>query len=174
MKLTHLIGAVAITFGLSAGAEAGSVPSYGDAIAAQPNGVAMLTRVRGGHGGHGSPGGMHFSPGGGHGGMHFSPGGHRGMHFSPRGTRVSPGGAYIYRGSPHINRFAGPRFGPRHLGGGQWSGRHGGRHHHRHWRRHGYWWGGPDYYWGGSCYGNCLAAGYSSSYCAVHADDFCW
>ncbi len=173
MKLTHLIGAAAITLGLSTGAQAGAMPSFGDAVAVQSNGAAVLTGGHGGHGGHGGPGGMHFSPGGGHfshGGPHFSPSGP----YVYRGGHVNPGGAYVYRGRAHINRFAGPGFGPRHSGAGQWSGRQWSHHRHRHWRNYGYWWGGPDYYWGGSCYGNCLAAGYSSSYCSAHADDFCW
>jgi hypothetical protein len=99
----------------------------------------------GGHGGGGHGGGGHFG-----GGRHFG----GGSHFSaPR------------FGGGHFSapRFGGGHYGARHLGGG-------------HWRGHGHRRGGYYYYgWGGgSCYGNCLAAGYSSSYCAVHSYDFCW
>ena len=44
MKLTHLIGAAVVTFGLSAGAQAGSLLGHGDAIAGQPSSIAIRRR----------------------------------------------------------------------------------------------------------------------------------
>ena len=51
MKLAYLIGAALITFGLQAGAQAGSVPSHAAAMAEQSNDLAVLARGRGGRGG---------------------------------------------------------------------------------------------------------------------------
>jgi hypothetical protein len=169
MKLTHLIGAAVVTFGLSAGAQAGSLLGHGDAIAGQPSSIAVPAGGGRGPVGHAGPS---FSPGGGH----FNQGG---AHMNRGGMQFKQGGPHLNLGGTHFKHSVVPRSGARRLGG-QWntnhlSGRHLGRHHNRHWRRHGVWWGGPDYYWGGgSCYGNCLAAGYGSGYCSLHADEFCW
>jgi hypothetical protein len=49
-----------------------------------------------------------------------------------------------------------------------------GRRHHRRGRWYGWgYYGYPYYYGGGTCYGNCLAAGYSPGYCSENAADFC-
>jgi hypothetical protein len=152
MKLKQLIVTAIATAGLTFAAQAAPAP-YGGA-AEQANSGAILV---GGHGGHG----------GGHGGGHFG-GGLGGGHF---------GGGSHFSGGGHFSapRFSGGHYGGRHLGGGNWGGRSW-SHRGGHWRGHGYRRGGYYYYgWGGgSCYGNCLAAGYSSSYCAVHSYDFCW
>jgi hypothetical protein len=91
--------------------------------------------------------------GGHHGGGHRG-GGHHGhaMHFR--------------HGHSHFHAFHG-----RHHGwyAGRW--RHGGRWHGRrgYWR-HGRWF----WYGGGSCYWNCINAGFGPAYCSVNAWRFCY
>jgi len=110
--------------------------------------IGVLTLVRGGHGHHGGGhrGGGHY--GGGHHGhaMHFARGYHR---------------FHAFRGRHH-GWYAG-----RWRHGGHW--RHGGRHgywRHGHW----FWYGGG----GGSCYWNCINAGFGPAYCSVNAWRFCY
>ena len=64
-----------------------------------------------------------------------------------------------------------------HHGGGHHGGfHHGGFHHGGHWGhgRRGYWRGGRWYGGGGSCYWNCINAGYGPGYCSVNSWEFCY
>jgi hypothetical protein len=68
-----------------------------------------------------------------------------------------------------INRRPGSRAILRNYGGRRVIG------HHRHRRFiNGAWvWVWDDWGYGGSCYSNCLEAGYSPRYCSVYGDNFC-
>ncbi len=57
--------------------------------------------------------------------------------------------------------------------GARWGVRNGRRGYW--WGGRWYWWGGPYFgFWGGSCYANCLTAGFGPGYCDVYAYNFCW
>jgi hypothetical protein len=100
---------------------------------------------------------------GGHGGGHGGGGSSRGLSTSRSTYSRGPGSMMMNRRS--LNR------------GMMWDHSH--RRVHRHHFRHrrfvnGVWvWVWDDYDYGGSCYSNCLEAGYSPRYCSRYADNFC-
>jgi len=138
-------------------------------VAAGPGSSLALVKGPGGGGfSHGYSGGARsFSPGFSRGVRSFSPvpGGIRSFNRVPTGrsfNRVPTGRSFM------LNR--------RPTGGAilRDYGRRGVRAHHFRHRRfvNGAWvWVWDD--WGGSCYSNCLEAGYSPRYCSVYSYNFC-
>ena len=163
MKLRHLIGVAAATFGLALAAQAaraGPAPD-GTVLAWTPNGVTLA----GAHGPHSGTGG--FGGGGGYTGPHFHSG--IGSYSRPNSYSGSYNSKRIYSSpqiyKPHIySRGESYRTYGVH-------GRHDGwRHHRGHWRGGWYGWGyGTDE----SCFAECLSAGYSPAYCTANAWSFC-
>jgi hypothetical protein len=126
----------------------------GQSVAAGPESNLTLVRGPGGRGGGG--GGRGFSGGG----RSFSRG------FSPGARSFSRAPASR---SYMMNRRPGSRATLRNYGGRRVIG------HHRHRRFiNGAWvWVWDDWGYDGSCYSNCIAAGYSPRYCSVYSDNFC-
>ena len=164
MKLTHLMGAAAVTMGLALAAQpvlAGAVVPESAVLAGQVS--SGVTQVWGGGGHHGG-GGWH---GGGGGHYHIYGGG--GNHFYGGGHRFY-GGNHMYGGNHRYGAYN--HYGPyNHYG--NW-------HHHHHWGYgrgyYGWGYGYPYYgygYGGGSCFDNCIAAGYGPGYCTTYSANFC-
>lgn len=199
MSIKKLTVAAVAALGLCLGAYSASAGPLNEGSAfSSAKALSTFTLVRGmggggmggggmGHGGGGFGGGM----GGGHmGGMAM--GGHMG------GMRSGgPGMGGRSFAAPGINRgFYGGRtafYRPGIAGRGVYAGRAfaGGRmafhNGHRGFWRHGHFypfagvglgvglWGWDDgYYGGGSCFSNCLAAGYDAGYCSANAYNFCY
>ena len=196
MSIKKLTVAAVAALGLSLGAYSASAgPVNGGAALSSDKAPSTFTLVRGGGGmggggmGHGGGG---FGGGMGHGGGGFGGGigGGRmgGMHYGGPGI-----GGRSFAG-PGINRgFYGGRtafYRPGIAGRGVYAGRsfYGGRtafhNGHRGYWRHGHFypfvgvglglWGWDYGYDGGSCYTNCLAAGYGAGYCSANAYNFCY
>jgi hypothetical protein len=197
MSIRKLTVAAVATLGLSLGAYSASAGSVNEGAAlSSAKAPSTFTLVRGGggmggggmgHGGGGFGGGhMGGMAMGGHmGGM----GGHMGgMHFGGPGF-----GGRSFAG-PGINRgFYGGRtafYRPGFAGRGIYAGRgfdrgrravffHGRRGFFRNGRFFpfvgvGLWDWDYGYGYGGSCYSNCLAAGYGPRFCSVNAYNFCY
>ncbi len=151
MSIKRIAVAAVAAFGLSLGAYSASAGPLNEALPSHAPSTFTLIAHGGGHGGGGHGGGGHG------GGMHavectwagctwagMHMAGHRGMHAG-RITRAGGGRTAFYHGGRR--------------GGGYWRG---GR------------WYGRGWYGGGSCYGNCLAAGYGPGYCSVYSYNFCY
>jgi hypothetical protein len=183
MKLRHLIGVAAATFGLALAAQAAPAgPAPGStALAWTPNGVTLA----GGHGPHGGSGsggysGPHsYGGGGGYSGLRSYSG--SGSYSRPHSYSGSYSGSQIYSRSgsykgPHTYSGSGPYKGPHIYSRNNYRtygayGHHDGwRHHRGHWRGGWYGWGpGTDE----SCFAECRSAGYSPAYCTANAWSFC-
>ena len=192
MSIKKLTVAAVAALGLSLGAYSASAGPLNEGAAfSSAKTPSTFTLVRGmgggGMGGMGHGGGFGGGMGGGHmGGMAM--GGHMGgMHYGGPGMG---GRAFA---APGINRgFYGGRtafYRPGIAGRGVYAGRvPGGRmafhNGHRGYWRHGHFypfigvglglWGWDYGYDGGSCYTNCLAAGYGAAYCSANAYNFCY
>ena len=166
MKLKHLIGVAAATFGLALAAQAapaGPTPG-GAALAWTHNGVTLA-------GGHTGP--HTYSGSGGYTGPHIygGSGGYSGKHIYTGSGSYS--GKHIYSGS---GGYTGKHI---YSGNGRYRtygayGRHDGwRHHRGYWRGRGW---GTDYGYGTdeSCFAECLTSGYSPAYCTANSWQFCW
>jgi hypothetical protein len=161
MKLRHLIGVAAATFGLALAAQAAPAGPAPDAAALtwQSNGVTLA--------GHHNSMGSHSSPhfyngGGGYTGprIYNGSGSHNGQHiYKPQIYN----GQHIYKPQIYSRGESYRTYGV--------HGHHDGRRHHRgHWRGGWYGWGpGTDE----SCFAECRAAGYSPAYCYANAWSFC-
>jgi hypothetical protein len=187
MSIKKLTVAAVAALGLSLGAYSASAgPLNGDAAFSSAKAPSTFTLVRG-MGGGGMGGGMGHGGGfgGGMGGGHMGGMG-MGGHMGGMGGRSFA--------APGINRgFYGGRtafYRPGIAGRGVYAGRGfpGGRaafhNGHRGFWRHGRFfpfvgvgvglWGWDYGYDGGSCYTNCLAAGYGAGYCSANAYNFCY
>ncbi|MGO9174362.1 MAG: hypothetical protein ACLP7P_20685 [Rhodomicrobium sp.] len=152
MKLTHLIAAAVAAVCLSLpvqAASAGSVVQEGAALKGQS--VSAVTLVGGGPKGPGSWSGSK-GPGS-WSGSKWS--GSKGPGSKWSGSK-GPGYKWSGKGVPH---------------GARWGWRGG---------RRGYWYGGVWYWWGpvgvygGSCYWNCINAGFGPGYCSAYSFNFCY
>jgi len=176
MSIKRITAAAVAALGLSLGAYSASAgPVNEGAALSSANAPSTVTLVRGMGGGmgHGFGGGMGHGFGGGPGfggrgmsmGMMRGPGSHG---FSGRTAFYRPGfaGRGIYAGRGFDGRsavfFHGRRGFFRHgrffplVGVGLWD------------------WDYDYGYGGGSCYSNCLAAGYGPGFCSVNAASFCY
>lgn len=145
MSIKRTLTAAAAMLALCFPAFAGPAGFANDAPKPAPGAFTLI-----GH--HGGGGGGGRGGGGGHGG--FSMGGRGGMgSMGMSGQRFSG-----FSG----NRYSGLRAGGYHRGRGYWRG--------------GRWYAFDGYgvAGGGSCYWNCLEAGYSPAYCSANAYDFCY
>jgi hypothetical protein len=174
MSIKKLGVAAIAALGLSVGAYAASAGPLNDGVAPSPLAKSPSTFTLIFHGGGGGGGHM----GGGMAGGHF--GGMGGMHFGGPGI-----GARSFAG-PGMNRgFHGGRtafFRPGIAGRGFNGGRMAFHNGHRGFWRHGRFfpfvgvglWDSDYGYGGGSCYSNCLAAGYGPRFCSANAYSFCY
>jgi hypothetical protein len=148
MSIKRIAVAAVAAFGLSLGAYSASAGPLNEALPSHAPSTFTLIAHGGGHGGGGHGGGGHG------GGMHSG-----GMHMGGHMGGMHMGG--MHAGRMHAGR-----------GGGRTAFYRGGR------RGGGYWrggrWYGLGWYGGGSCYGNCLAAGYGPGYCSVYSYNFCY
>ncbi len=156
MSLKRLIIVAVSAVGLSLtgySASAGPVQDAGGAATQMVNSKSTFTLIRGGRGGGGG-GGFRGGAGGG-------------------GFRSFSSGRSSFQSGPSL-RSGSLRFAPRISGiGGRraYGALRGGRRGY--WRGGRWYWYGGGYY-GGSCYSNCLAAGYGPAYCSTYAYDYCY